>query len=312
MPITFRRLQVFVAAAQDCNFRKTADRLGISQPSISAQIRSIEQQLGYELFERRRGATSTLSVDGRGFLAHAQELLQAQRQVAAERQSIRSAQPAVLNVSVGPLLLERRVKPNLAAFHERYPDITLEFVTFNPTTDAEKAIRSGELDVLLYTGEPPQCVKGDAEIVTRVSCSIYASADMARRILRERIDFSDLPFVMPPKHYRITQWFAGQLAALGIRPRNVIARPPYMDVVRQMVADGKGVAILFDQHASECAELQAIGCTSLSAFRVMVTGRRALRPEVAPALQFLRSVARDTVTDANATRHRTVERSSQA
>ena len=134
MPITFRRLQVFVAAAHDCNFRKTADRLGISQPSVSAQIRAIETHLGYELFARRRGAISTLSDEGQGFLAHARELVKAQRDLAAERHAFRREQAAVLRVSVGPILLEKRVKPRLPEFHERCGSIAMEFVPFNPSS----------------------------------------------------------------------------------------------------------------------------------------------------------------------------------
>jgi hypothetical protein len=45
MSITFRQLEIFVAAATDCNFRCTADRLGVSQPSISNQIRALEEQI---------------------------------------------------------------------------------------------------------------------------------------------------------------------------------------------------------------------------------------------------------------------------
>jgi molybdenum-dependent DNA-binding transcriptional regulator ModE len=51
MALTFRKLEVFVAVAEDGNFRKAAERLGISQPSVSSQIKSMERYLGYQLFE---------------------------------------------------------------------------------------------------------------------------------------------------------------------------------------------------------------------------------------------------------------------
>ncbi len=84
MALTFRKLEVFVAVAEDGNFRRAAERLGISQPSVSSQIKSTERYLGYQLFERRRGATSELSAEGRNFLQRARELVAAQSALAAE------------------------------------------------------------------------------------------------------------------------------------------------------------------------------------------------------------------------------------
>jgi DNA-binding transcriptional LysR family regulator len=295
MPITFRRLEVFVAAADDGNFRKTADRLGISQPSVSAQIRAIEAQLGYALFDRRRGASSTLSSEGRDFLSRARDLVKAEGDLAAERHASPRAQASILKVSVGPILLETRVKPALPGFHERYPSIALEFLPFNPSSDGEQAIRSGAIDVLLYTGGPPEKARTKTEIVTQVNCSVYGAPGWAERLAGRETDLSALPFITPPKHYRICQWFEAQLASIGIRPRNIVARPPYMDVVLQMVVAGKGVAVLFDEHAAQYlsrGQLRVIGPTSMQAYRVMMMGRRALRAEVSPALRFLRGVVR--------------------
>lgn len=293
MPITFRRLQVFVAAAEDGNFRKTADRLGISQPSVSAQIRAIEQHLGYPLFERRRGVSSTLAREGREFLVRARTLVEAEQDLVAERQMARRPQVAVLRVSVGPILLERRVKPMLPQFYEKHPDIALEFVPFNPSSDREQAIRSGAIDALLYTGGAPARTSPRAELIGRVSCSIYGAPEVASRLRGPPEEISAAPFVIPPRDYLLSQFFEAQLAIQGIRPRNVVARPPYMDVVLQMVLAGKGLAVLFDEHAAEhtrAGTLRVVGSVTFTAHRVMLLGRRALRPEVSPALQFLRSL----------------------
>jgi DNA-binding transcriptional LysR family regulator len=290
MPITFRKLEVFLAAADDGSFRRAADRLGISQPSVSAQIRSIEKHLGCELFDRRHGATPALSDAGREFLTRARELVKAEGELAAERNMSPRLRPAILRVSVGPILLETRIKPVLPEFHERYPNIALEFLPFDPRLEREKAIRSGALDVLMYTGGPYERTRISSETIARIPCSIYASTPM------HAVDFSTVPFVLPPKHYHICEWFESQLASIGIRPGNVIARPPYMEVVRQMILDGKGIGVLFDEHAAEYAtdgRLHALGAGPLWAWRIMALGRRALRAEMAPALRLLRSAARN-------------------
>src|SRR6185295_8089282 len=176
MSLTFRRLEVFVAAACDGNFRRTAERLGISEPSVSAQIHELELHLGCQLFDRRRGATSTLSVRGRDFLVQARELLKTEGELAASRDAAPEAEPVVLKVSAGPILLERRIKPALAEFHERHREIALEFLPFDSKEIGERAIRTGAIDALLYTGGPPPKTRTYAEVVTRVSCSVYGAA----------------------------------------------------------------------------------------------------------------------------------------
>jgi molybdate transport repressor ModE-like protein len=85
MALTFRKLEVFVAVAELGNFRKAAERLGISQPSVSSQVKAMERYLGYELFERRRGGPAALSAHGRDFLVGALELVAARTALTPER-----------------------------------------------------------------------------------------------------------------------------------------------------------------------------------------------------------------------------------
>jgi LysR family hydrogen peroxide-inducible transcriptional activator len=87
MGLTFRKLEVFVAVAELGNFRKAAERLGISQPSVSAQVKAMERFLGYDLFERRRGAPAELSDHGRDFLGRAAELVAARSALTSGRQN---------------------------------------------------------------------------------------------------------------------------------------------------------------------------------------------------------------------------------
>lgn len=74
MNITLRQLQVFVAAAKARSFSEAADRLGISQPSLSATINKIETQLGLRLFDRTT-RSMLLTADGRELATVAEDLV---------------------------------------------------------------------------------------------------------------------------------------------------------------------------------------------------------------------------------------------
>jgi DNA-binding transcriptional LysR family regulator len=69
-----RRLRLFVELARDPHFGRTARRQHVSQPTLSAQIKRLELELGVRLFERD-GRGSRLSAAGRTLLPCAMELL---------------------------------------------------------------------------------------------------------------------------------------------------------------------------------------------------------------------------------------------
>ncbi len=69
-----RPLRAFVAVAELGSFRRAADQVGISQPALSAQIREMERQFGFDLFARTSRHV-TLTGEGRLFLARARGLV---------------------------------------------------------------------------------------------------------------------------------------------------------------------------------------------------------------------------------------------
>jgi DNA-binding transcriptional LysR family regulator len=296
MALTFRKLEVFVAVAEDGNFRRAAERLGISQPSVSSQVKSMERYLGYQLFERRRGATSELSSEGRNFLQRARELVTAQSALAAERRRVPAAAPIRLRVCAGPLLMDRRIKPGLARFQELHPGIELEFVPFSPTMEGTQAVRNGECDVLLYTGGlPDYASRGDAEVISRISCSLYGAPPLVRPVLQGTRKLNDLPFLLLPDHFRFTQWTLEQFARKGVSPGQIAGRPPFMDVLLQMILAGKGIGLFFDiEIASQLRAGRVLACGPAfdPVARVMVVGSRAKALEAAPLLNFLRESVR--------------------
>src|SRR5216684_248174 len=70
-----RHLRYFVAVGEDQHYGRAAERLGIAQPALSRQIQDLEEELGFEVFERLpRGVR--LSAAGKLFLDDARRILQ--------------------------------------------------------------------------------------------------------------------------------------------------------------------------------------------------------------------------------------------
>ena len=67
-PFTLRQLEVFSSLCATRSFRRSAEMLGISQASVSNQMKALEDQLGITLFARRPGQRPTLTPEGMAFL----------------------------------------------------------------------------------------------------------------------------------------------------------------------------------------------------------------------------------------------------
>lgn len=140
-----RHLRYFVAVAEELNFRRAAERLRVAQPALSAQIKSLEEELGVRLFERTTRSV-LLTQTGQVFLNEARGILSATTQAEqlvrkAEHGLVGTLRVGVIPPSMGPLLA--RV---LRHFHQKYPGVQL---SLSALTSAEqlRRLRAGELDV---------------------------------------------------------------------------------------------------------------------------------------------------------------------
>lgn len=291
MAITFRQLEIFVAAANDCNFRRTADRLGVSQPSISNQIRALEGHLGHSLFQRRRGSPPTLSDEGQAFLEKAKELVLGRQEMEHQGMTSRGVRAIRLTVTAGPLLLDAYIRPRLPAFCEAHPNILLDFVPIHATRGAPPMVLSGEVDLPVFTGDFVTDERLQSEVIHTVGVSIYASPELARRAAEPGTHLADLPFIMPPDEFKPTRFMWRELRNAGIDPRNIIARSQFPDVIANMCLEGRGVAVLFDHFAEgglADGRIQRIGPPLPSTSLVLLIGARAQRPAAAPAVELFR------------------------
>lgn len=284
MAYTFRQLEIFVEAAVDCNFRRTADRLGITQPAISKQIRALERSVGTILFLRKRGAAAELSADGQLMIVGAQEILTKHR----GWHSAQDGGPITLRVVTGDYLLDRFFKPALPEIADRYPSISLDFVVLNERGQILDQIRDGLADLAIYTGRPAPPEFSSA-VIASISCSLYASPEIAEQLGDDPNAIANAPFILP-SNSGTGSWILNVLAERGISPKNIIARSQFGDVLGDMVRRGSGVGLLFDDHVKERFgnTVARLNVDIAPAHRVIIFGAKALTEKAAPCVDFLR------------------------
>lgn len=150
-----RRLEHFLAVAEEGGFTRAATRLHMVQSGVSASIRSLERELGVSLFERTTQHVE-LTEAGRALIPEARRVLGAVRQARQVVTEVRDGARGRLSVGILQSLTPGSVLAALAAFRAEHPLVQVELAAPEPAATASHAakVRDGELDlaVLVTTG----------------------------------------------------------------------------------------------------------------------------------------------------------------
>lgn len=144
-PMEIRHLRYFLAVAEAGSFSRAADRLGISQPSVSQQMRDLEAGLRVSLFQRR-GKRILLTPAGQIFQEHARAILRHLENFLQELTSEPGQLRGALHVGVVPILNVALMPHLLGLFAASHPGIGLTVEEIS-STEIETAIEEGRMDV---------------------------------------------------------------------------------------------------------------------------------------------------------------------
>jgi len=144
-PLEFRHLRYFLAVAEAGSFSRAADRLGISQPSVSQQMRDLEANLRVALFQRR-GKRILLTPRGLIFQEHARVILRQLENFLQELNSEPGQLRGALHLGVVPVLNVPLVPHLMGLFTADHPGISVIIEEIS-STEIETALEEGRMDV---------------------------------------------------------------------------------------------------------------------------------------------------------------------
>jgi DNA-binding transcriptional LysR family regulator len=148
-----RHLRYFVAVAEELHFRRAAERLHMSQPPLSQQIRQLELQVGAQLLLRNQHRVE-LTPAGEAFLERAREILDGVEAAALEARRVQRGQVGRLAVGFVGSSMYSVVPEYLKAFRESHGEVVLRLHELG-TTEQLRQLESGRLDVgFLRPGRP--------------------------------------------------------------------------------------------------------------------------------------------------------------
>lgn len=243
-------IRSFVAVAELGHVTRAALRLHISQPALSAQIKTLEGLLDLELFERKSSGM-TLTPAGQRLFAAAQKVLLAAQAFRNEARSIKGDVAGVVTVGTVSDPAFIRVAELMSAAVERHPRLEIRF-HHEVSGAAFQKVRDGELDASFYYGElehPNVAATALREITYRI---VAPSAWEERVGQASWSEIAGEPWVMTPPISTHHQIASSLFQRHDITPTKVVEADDEF-VVSSLVESGLGLGLMREDLAQESA-----------------------------------------------------------
>jgi LysR family cyn operon transcriptional activator len=213
-----RHLRYFLAVADASHFRRAAEALHISQPTLSQQIQQLEKELGTTLFDRI-GRRVQLTAAGDTLRHHAQLVLQGLDDAQVALSDLDGLRRGKLFVGVVQTFNAYLIPPIITRFAVSHPGVFLSVEELT-TSQIEQDVLRGRLNVgISYIAPHMDAVDSEPLFEDEFVLIVSARHRLARRKLLKMTELEDESLVMLPSTYCVRQVFDEKAREVGIRPK---------------------------------------------------------------------------------------------
>jgi DNA-binding transcriptional LysR family regulator len=241
--IEFRHLRYFLAVAETLHFSKAAAQLGMAQPPLSQQIRSLERILGHPLFQRTTRGVRLTKV-GEFFRERARNTVTKMQDDVEMARRLGSGHEGVLTVGFSGSVMLTTLPKAIERYRRLYPKVELRLREL-VTAEQMPSLLDGTLDLgFLRDGEPQDGLALESILRERFIAVLPTRHKLAGKVTIRPGELRNEPFVLFARRM-------GPLAfdrtiacceAEGFRPNVVQVAPQWPTVVR-LVAAGSGISL---------------------------------------------------------------------
>jgi DNA-binding transcriptional LysR family regulator len=237
--MTFHQLRIFQAVAEQCNITTASRKIRISQPSVSKQLRLLEQECGLKLYVRS-GQGIRLTEEGRLFQKAVKPIIEQTEKLKRTFRN-RATETSVKNLIVGttPTPAAFFLSAVLKSFVELHPNVHPTLRTGYPGV-MEEMVLNGDVDIALTITRPhnSQIIAEpihSEEIVAVVSAKHW----LATKQRLNEAELAHVPFVMTAGG-RVAQ----EIQRLGLK-LNVVMWCESVDIKKESVQAGLGIGLFY-------------------------------------------------------------------
>lgn len=245
--MNFSSMDYFVMVAQERSFTRAAERLHITQQTLSAHIASLEKEVGSRLFTR--SVPLELTYAGQIFLEHAVDFRRRYQMLERTMGDISSSRRGLLRIGISTIRGRATMPAIIHKFHQKNPQISVRLIEI-ANDRLVPSLMDGEID-LAVTDLPQASPRLEVwdfyqeEIVLVVARSLLERLYGSRTGLVERMELEGAaalegcPFLLNGSHGVIGRFSRGFLAQAGVIP-NVAAESLNIETLLDLCVLGEG------------------------------------------------------------------------
>jgi len=243
-----RHLRYFVAVAEELSFTRGAEKLRIAQPSLTRQIKDLEEEIGTRLLDRSKKRVA-LTKEGECLLTGARRLLNFSTEIVESVREL-GRQSSSIRIGYVPNPFHRILPISISTFEEEFPTVSVKLFGVRPEEQFQ-ALVEGRLDIA-FVGISE--VSGDNGVEFRVVASypVLALLSKANRLASRSVvklrDLESMFFIgLSDSGYPgYPAWLAATCEAVGFSPKILEVVDSELQVI-QAVRSELGVALLPEQ-----------------------------------------------------------------
>lgn len=245
------QLKTFVTIAREKNLTRAAKILHLSQSALSSQLKLLEGEFGVELF-RRTARGMELTDNGQALLPQVRSLLEAASDLRQRAMSMSRGQgeTVTIGLNASPAFLQAgALNRRLSLLHSEFSTI---FMT-SQSVNTAKMLRQNQIDLgFFYGGDFADDIQ--SEVITQVRfCVVIPSLLVVRGMPETWADIATMPWIWVGKNSPPYLALAERLARNKLIPNQAVTTEDEY-VVKELVADGQGVALLREDEARPLVE----------------------------------------------------------
>jgi LysR family hydrogen peroxide-inducible transcriptional activator len=236
------QLRYVAAVARTGNFSRAAEQCHVSQPSLSQQIRKLEDELGQQLFNRTR-RQAKLTSHGQAFLYRAMRILDEVEAAKREAIDAQSLLRGTLTVGVLPTIAPFLLPEAMAAFTDKYPGLDI-VVQEDTTARLVKLLVAQELDLALASEPiPPDHLHVQKLFVEELLLALPPGHPLTREHKIRCADLQNERFIVMQEGHCLGEQVCQFCASRELRA-NVAFRSAQLETVQALVRAGVGISLI--------------------------------------------------------------------
>jgi DNA-binding transcriptional LysR family regulator len=287
-----RQIRYFAEAARLGHFTRAAEAMRVSQPSLSQQIRTLESELGMDLFDRT-GRRVRLTSAGETFLVRARRILEEVESARTEIQEFSDLLRGRVTVGALQSAVGSALARLLVAFEELYPGVELNLREQQITDPMLEMLASGELDLAVGHASGIEMPRGLAAAPLFTEDLVLIISPEHPLSERKRVSLGELktePFITFAVGSGIRNTLVAACLQEGFTPRIAFES----GATRTLVSQGLGVSLVprsfTEAEGPQVTTLEVLGTAPLTrTVAIFWDERRRLAPTITALLQFVKS-----------------------